>query len=127
VDNSATGRSLVQRDPTECGVSVSDLEFSAMRRSWLRQEKNMKHYLGRLKSGSFCYRSVQNILCCSFLSKYINIKTHRHIILSVLCGCESWSLILREEHKVRILENRVPRKFVFGLKRDEVTGVEKTT
>jgi hypothetical protein len=39
----------------------------------------------------------------------------------VLYGCETWSLILREEHRLRVFENRVLRR-MFGLKRDEVTG-----
>jgi hypothetical protein len=36
-------------------------------------------------------------------------------------GCENWSLILREEHRLRVFENREPRK-IFGQKRDEVKG-----
>jgi hypothetical protein len=39
----------------------------------------------------------------------------------VLYGCETWSLTVREENKMRVFENRVPRK-IFGPKRDEVTG-----
>jgi hypothetical protein len=39
----------------------------------------------------------------------------------VLYGCEAWSLALREEHRLRVFENRVLRK-IFGPKRDEVTG-----
>ena len=39
----------------------------------------------------------------------------------VLYGCETWSLKLRAEHKLRVFENRVLRR-VFGPKRDEVTG-----
>jgi hypothetical protein len=38
----------------------------------------------------------------------------------VLYGCETWSPTLREEHRLRVFENRVLR--IFGLKRDEVTG-----
>jgi hypothetical protein len=38
----------------------------------------------------------------------------------VLCGCETWSLTLREEHRLRVFENRVLRR-IFGQKRDEVT------
>jgi hypothetical protein len=38
----------------------------------------------------------------------------------VLYGCETWSLSLREEHRLRVFENRVPRR-IFGPKRDEVT------
>jgi hypothetical protein len=37
------------------------------------------------------------------------------------CGCETWSLALWDEHRLRVFENRVPRK-IFGPKRDEVTG-----
>jgi hypothetical protein len=39
----------------------------------------------------------------------------------ILYGCETWSLTLREEHKLRVFENRVLRR-IFGPKRDEVTG-----
>jgi len=56
------------------------------------------------------------------LSKNLKIKIYRIIILPVvLYGCETWSLILREERRLREFENRVLRK-VFGPKRDEVTG-----
>jgi hypothetical protein len=43
------------------------------------------------------------------------------ILPVVLYGCETWSVILREEHKLRVIENRVLRR-LFGMKRDEVTG-----
>jgi hypothetical protein len=39
----------------------------------------------------------------------------------VLYGCETWSLALRKEHRLRVFENRVLRR-IFGLKRDEVAG-----
>ena len=39
----------------------------------------------------------------------------------VLCGCETWSLTLRDERRLRVFENRVLRR-VFGPKRDEFTG-----
>jgi len=46
--------------------------------------------------------------------KNLNIKTHRTIILPVvLYGCETWSLTLREERRLRVFENRVLRG-VFG-------------
>jgi hypothetical protein len=55
-------------------------------------------------------------------TKIICIKIHRTIILPVvLYGCETWSLILREEHRLRVFDNRVLRR-IFGPKRDEVTG-----
>ena len=56
------------------------------------------------------------------LSKTLKIKIYRNIILPVvLYGCETWSLTLREERRLRVFENRVLRR-VFGTKRDEVTG-----
>ena len=68
------------------------------------------------------HRSVQNLLSSSLLSKRLKIKIYRTIILPVvLYGCETWSLILREERRLRVFENRVLRR-VFGPKRDEVTG-----
>jgi hypothetical protein len=39
----------------------------------------------------------------------------------VLYGCETWSLTLREEHRLSVFENRVLRR-IFGPKRDEVMG-----
>jgi hypothetical protein len=54
------------------------------------------------------------------LSKKLEIKIHRNIILPVFYGCESWSLTLREELRLRVFENRVLRR-IFGPKRDEVT------
>ena len=58
----------------------------------------------------------------SLLSKNIKIKIHITVILPViLYGCETWSLTLREEHRLRVFENGVLRK-VLGPKRYEVTG-----
>jgi hypothetical protein len=51
----------------------------------------------------------------------VKIKIYKTIILPVvLYGCETWSLTLREEHRLRVFENRVLRR-IFGPKRDEVT------
>jgi hypothetical protein len=47
---------------------------------------------------------------------------YKTIILPVvLYGCETWSLTLREEHRLRVFENRVLRR-IFGPKKNEVTG-----
>jgi hypothetical protein len=56
------------------------------------------------------------------LSKNLKIKIYGTIILPVvLYGCETWSLSLREERRLRAFESRVLRR-VFGPKKDEVTG-----
>ena len=53
---------------------------------------------------------------------YIYIKICRTIILPlVLYGCETWSLTLREERRLRVFKNRVLRS-IFGPRGDEVTG-----
>jgi hypothetical protein len=76
----------------------------------------------RLNSGNACYRSVQNLLSPRLLSKNLKIIIYKTIILPVILhGCETWSLTLREEHRLRVFENRVLRK-IFGSKWDEVTG-----
>ena len=56
------------------------------------------------------------------LSNNLKIKIYRTIILPVaLYGCETWSLVLMEERKLRVFENMVLRR-IFGPRRDEVTG-----
>jgi hypothetical protein len=52
------------------------------------------------------------------ISKSLKIKIYRHVIFTVvLYGCETWSLTLWEEHRLRFFENRVLR--IFGPKREE--------
>ena len=66
--------------------------------------------------------SVHNLLSSSLLSKKLKIKIYRTIILPVvLYGCETWSLTLREERRLRVLENKALRR-IFGPRRDQVTG-----
>jgi hypothetical protein len=66
---------------------------------------------------------VQDLLSSSLLSNNTKIKIYRTIILPViLYRFETSSLTLREEHRLRVFQNRVLRR-IFGLKRDEVTGV----
>jgi hypothetical protein len=58
------------------------------------------------------------------LIKKLSLKIYKTLILPVvLYGCETWSLILREEHRLRISENRVLR--IFGSKRDEEESLRK--
>ena len=65
---------------------------------------------------------MQNLLSSRLLSKNLKIKIYRTIILPVvLYGCETLSLTLREERKLRVFENMVLRR-IFGPRRDEVMG-----
>ncbi|KAJ4448881.1 hypothetical protein ANN_00272 [Periplaneta americana] len=72
--------------------------------------------------GNACYYSVEKLLSSSLLSKNLKVKIYKTVILPVvLYGCETWTLTLREEQRLRVFENKVLRK-IFGAKRDEVTG-----
>ena len=86
----------------------------------MEQSIQKKKIKSTLKSVNACRHSVQNILSSSLISKNLNIKIYRTIILPVvLYGCETWSLTLREERKLRVFENMVLRR-IFGPRRDEV-------
>jgi hypothetical protein len=64
----------------------------------------------RLNSGNSCYHSV---------SKNLKIKMYKTVILPVVMyGCESWSVSLREEYRLRVFEKRVLR-MIFGPKSED--------
>ncbi|KAJ4443780.1 hypothetical protein ANN_05558 [Periplaneta americana] len=76
----------------------------------------------RINMGNACYYSVEKLLSSSLLSKNLKVRIYKTVILPVvLYGCETWTLTLREEYRLRVFENKVLRK-IFGAKRDEVTG-----
>jgi hypothetical protein len=62
------------------------------------------------------------VLFSHLLSRNVKVKMYKTITLPVVFyGCETWSLTLREKHRLRVFGNRVLRG-IFGPKRDEVTG-----
>jgi hypothetical protein len=64
-----------------------------------------------------CYHLVQNLLSSVLIKKSRKIKICKTVILPVvLRGCNTWSPTLREEHRLRVFENRV---LIFGPKREE--------
>jgi hypothetical protein len=73
--------------------------------------KSVKAYLLWTQLRSLTVTNIQEVTLMLLLK----------ILPVVLYGCETWSLILREEHRLRVFENRVVRR-IFGPKRDEVTG-----
>jgi hypothetical protein len=76
----------------------------------------------RLNSGNACYHADENLLSSRLLFNKVNFKIYKTIILPVvLHGCETWSLTLREDHRLRVSDNTVLRR-ILGPKRDEVTG-----
>ena len=63
-----------------------------------------------------------NLSSSSLSSENIKVKIYRTIFSPVvLYGCETWSLTMREERRLRVFENRVLRR-IFGPKRDGLTG-----
>ena len=96
-------------------------EFKYLGKTLTNQNSMQEEIKSRLKPGNACNHSVQNLLSSSLPSKNLKIKIYRTIALPVVCGCETWSLTLREERRLRVSENRVLRR-VFGPRWDEVTG-----
>jgi len=95
-------------------------EFKYLGTALINQNSIQEEIKSRLKSGNACYHSVQNLLPSSLLCRNLKIKMSRTIILPlVLYGFETWSLTLREEHRLWGFENRVLRR-IFGPKRDKV-------
>ena len=83
----------------------------------IREE--IKH---KINMGYAYYYSLEKILSSRLLSKKLIVNIYKTIILPVvLYDCETWSLALREEHRLRVFENKVLRK-IFGAKIDEITG-----
>jgi len=76
-------------------------------------------FLSLFQKGIYIYRYTKLYIIYYI---YLKIKINRTIILPVVMyGCETWSLTLREERRLRVFENRVLRR-VFGSKRDELIG-----
>jgi len=89
IDNSSFGRA------EEFGYFGATLTYK------ISMQKEIK---SRWKSWNASYHSVLNLLSSSLLSKIINYKIYRTIILPVvLYGCETWSLTLSEEHRLKVI------------------------
>jgi hypothetical protein len=87
-----------------------------------KKNLNQEEIKRRLNFGNAYYHSVQNLLSSRLLSKNVKIRIFKlFIFLVVLYVCETWSLTLKEEHRLRVFLNRVFRR-IFGPKKDEVTG-----
>ena len=81
----------------------------------------------RCVDGVVCWLELINARMMRYIKKTYGRFKWTMILPVVLYGCETWSLTLREERRLRVFENRVLGR-VFGPKRDEVTGgMEKMT
>jgi hypothetical protein len=78
--------------------------------------------LNTVNSGNAYYHAVRNLLPSCLLSKNVKIKLYKTIVLPVVFyEYETWFLLLSQEHRLRMFENRMLRRML-GPKRDEVTA-----
>jgi hypothetical protein len=97
-------------------------EFKYLGTTLTYQNCMHKEIKSKLNSGNACYHSVQSLLSSHLLSRKLKVKMSKIIILPVvLYSCETWSLTLREEHRLRVFENRMLRR-IFGPKWNGVIG-----
>jgi hypothetical protein len=86
-------------------------DFKCLWTALTTQSSIHEEIMSRLNSGNACYHSVQNILSSGLLPKNMKMKIYSTVILSVvLYGCETWSVTLTEERRLRVFENRVLRR-----------------
>jgi hypothetical protein len=97
--------------------------FKYLEMTVTNQNLIQKYIKRTLNSGNVCYHGVQNLSSSCLLPKNVKIRIYKTIVLPVvLYWCETWSLSLWHERRLRVFANRVPR-IICGLKREEVTGV----
>jgi hypothetical protein len=106
--------SLDQNTGRSHGIKTFNISFERVKQfKYLRtkltyQNSIQEEIKNSLKSGNACYHSVQNLFSSIMLSKNKKIKIYRTIILRVVTyGCETGSLTVREERRLKVFENRV--------------------
>jgi hypothetical protein len=101
-----SGQNQNIRIANESFENVAKFKYLGM---MLTNENNIHDEIkSRQNSGNSCYYSVQNLLSSRLISKNLKTKMYNTVILPVvLYGCETWSLTLREEYRLRGFENSV--------------------
>jgi hypothetical protein len=111
--------SYSQKIGQRCSIKIANTSFEGVAkfkylRTTLTDQNSMHEEINsRLNFGNACHHSVQSFLSSHLLSRNLMVKICKTIILPVvLCGCETWSLTLKEEHRLRVFENRVLRNYL---------------
>jgi hypothetical protein len=75
---------------------------------WLTNQNLIQEEIKRrLNSGNACYHLVHNLLSSHLMSKSLKIRIYKTILPLVLYGCETRSLTLRKDHRLKAFDNRV--------------------
>jgi hypothetical protein len=113
----------VSEGRTEKSIMIGNMsfesaaEFKYLGTTLTEQNCIQEEIKSRLNSGNACYHLVQSLLSSRMLSRNVKAKIYTTIILPlVLYGCETWSLTLREEHRLMVFENRVLRRIFGGMR-----------
>jgi hypothetical protein len=110
-----SGQNQTIRIANESFENVATFKYLGM--TLTNQNDTHDEIKSRVNSGNACYHSVQNLLSSCLILKNLKIKLYKTVImLVVLYGCKTWSLTLREEHRLRVFENRV---LIFGPKMEK--------
>jgi len=96
------------------------VKFKYLRTSITNQNYVYEEVKSRLNSGISFYCLFQNLFCIHLLSKNVKIRTYKNYNFAVLCSYGTWSVSLRKEHRLRVLENGAAVG-MFGPKREEAT------
>jgi hypothetical protein len=91
------------RDINIANRSLENLsQFKYMGTKVTNQNLIQEEIKGRLNSGNVCYHAVQNLLSSCLMAENVIIRIFRTVNLPmVLYGCETWSLSLKKEHRLR--------------------------
>jgi hypothetical protein len=82
-------------------------QFKYLGRTIANQSLIREEIKRRLNSDNACYHSGQKLLSFRLLSTNVKVRICKNITLPVILhGCETWSLILREEHRLKVLSEQ---------------------
>jgi hypothetical protein len=91
-------------------------QFRYLERTVANQTLSQEEIKRRMNSSNACYYLVQSLISSRLLLKNVKIRIYKTILFAVSHACETWCLTLGKEHRLRVFENRMPRR-ILGSKR----------